>query len=554
MTEADWRYLWLPTAALGPWCILRLEASPWARAMLASRKPALIAHILVREFLLFCLCIFVAFGPTWDLRNGSTPAFVPPLIVAAALLLLAAWAEGKDGGRNVWLRPLLLALALVGHWSAFWSAAFAVHDALITQTLVNWPGNLGRFLFTAVVALVVMIWLLLNGLGWVRRGLGAILGILLAVELFRVLDSRGGAVVVAVLVAVAVPTLDSWFPRWGMNRIALICLRLWFGCDRDGRRYAWWRHVAHYWTAPASPRPRWTSAARLTAGLFAGGTHSRFRSPRAALTYDGAYIHARRDAARERAAPLYQSWRAAHMIGANDPDMKVVRKALADWARWERVVQDEEDCPHGFCRRRRNGDRLWRRAARTARLLAARRALPEASKSDSNEGIWSELQRRLVDDLNELRRRQPGAGWLSDLAAWWSKRENLLDDVHRHDAREAVLRSAADQPSMEIAVALLLDAYREAGDWAGMIETARRLGLASGRPLAAEDHREIGEAYWRHGDELGDGPLGDWTREKAIGRFLMGGCAEHLGGLPIRAKAEGKRHDPRAQARREIPA
>jgi hypothetical protein len=339
---------------------------------------------------------------------------------------------------------------------------------------------------------------------------------------------------------------DCWRQRQVMNWLAVRLLYLLFLVG-DGRLLWWCRHLGHYWSSDLSPLAWQVAVLRSAARLFLGNPPEE--SGDGPRDYEGVYVLARWEEAFLRGWQNYRRWRAARLAGGA-PSPKKVLSALERAVRWERIRWQYEECPHGFCRRRPGDEWRWRRLTRSMRLLTLRRALADGPLAPP----WQALVRVALDDLGEIQYSQPDlAGFIEVVGRRLETGDR--DDVRRWQDREELLRNAESHPERaEIAAVLVLDLYREADDWAGLLEAARQTGLRTSRTWATEDHLELGEAHWRHADELPPGELGDWARERAVGHFLLGQCAEHLRGLPARPRLEGAGHEQGTEAGRAVSA
>lgn len=531
MTGWQWHYLWLPLVAWLLWCGLRYRWSSRLRAVLVAGSWPLRVQFGLRETVLFGLCLAVAFGGSWEL--SPAPAFLPPLLLTLMLLPVAAWAEGEDGSRHRWLRPVLVGLAIVGHWARLRDTAIALHDAVIAGWLVDTGWNLSWLLSTIVFVWSVLVCLLLASRGGVRRGLGVLLGFLLAASVLRLLQAPEFLFAALCFLIAAVLVVDFWGWRWSVRSLVRKVLAAWFRFDPRGGSYTKVRHLVHGLTSPASPLHRQVRALRLIVAVFTGATPSRQRALRdAALDHDGEYFLGQRDKAAEQARRSYRSWRAALLFGLETADLPRVCNDLTDWGRWEWVWQNWRDCPHAPCTGRTKHSALWNRMPTLTRALVAWHATAPVAARD--EAVWNDLRQRLTRDLDTLARSDASLLWLKTLADTWLQHDCTDGDLRRLSTRESLLRwSGASVGRAEPGVVLILDDYRRADDWAGMLEAARQIMLRTGYPLTSHDHLELGEACWRHADELGAGLLLRWTCENAVGHFILGHCAEHLGSGPF---------------------
>jgi hypothetical protein len=189
------------------------------------------------------------------------------------------------------------------------------------------------------------------------------------------------------------------------------------------------------------------------------------------------------------------------------------------------------------------------------RLLTVSRALGQ------REAI---LEAGVFHDMDDLKRSHSTVSALCTIVERWMKAD-MDDDVQRWRDREALVEFARVEPAhAEIAVATLLEMYRGAGDWGGLLEAARQLQLRTAYRWTMADHLELGEAYWRQATELElwraqqtsqhDGTLSDWLVERAVSHFVQGGCLEHLAELSRPTVRTGETHDASPASRQPAHA
>jgi hypothetical protein len=185
---------------------------------------------------------------------------------------------------------------------------------------------------------------------------------------------------------------------------------------------------------------------------------------------------------------------------------------------------------------------MWKLAERADRLLLAVRPLTiEGGRGSGYNNALDLVCQRLLRYYKWLQQQSINSSFRELIAFRLAILPGQkFDDLQRLTWRDQLLRWLQSNPDWgAFAVSSLLAEFQQVRDWAGLIETCRLLTIETTYVLTESEHMDLGEAYWHHAEELGDGELGQWAWEQAVSHFYEAKAKEHLQNMPAPFKEVG---------------